>query len=79
MAKLIRYSEKSSFTITVRTTGLSYPAPPNFNYMYNYGFVALVFFFAQIATGIVLAMFYVPNCYMAHNIIVDLTNEVYYG
>lgn len=45
----------------------------------NFGVLSLYFLVSQIITGIVLAMFYNPNSYLAFAVIMDLNNEVYYG
>jgi len=40
---------------------ITYPAPINLTYLWNFGVYALVCLFLQIVTGIALAMHYTPH------------------
>jgi quinol-cytochrome oxidoreductase complex cytochrome b subunit len=62
-----------------KITGLFYLSPTNTTYAWNFGFLALIFLLLQIATGVVLAMFYNPSVHLAFEAIMYLNNEVYYG
>ena len=53
--------------------------PLNLTYLYNYGSLLGLCLIIQIVTGILLAMFYVPNVEMAFNSIEYLMREVPYG
>lgn len=62
-----------------KISGIFYKSPINFNYWFNFGFLSLFFLISQIITGVVLAMFYNANIYLAFGLILDISNEVYYG
>ena len=49
----------------VYSSGVTYPAPINITYFWNFGIFALVCLAVQLATGILLAMHYVPNIDLA--------------
>ena len=42
-------------------TAVSYPVPRNLNYLWTFGGILSLMLASQIATGIFLAMHYVPN------------------
>jgi len=69
----------SLISIFTKTTGFFYKSPSNFNYWWNFGFLALYFLVSQIITGIFLAMFYNANIDIVFGIVFDMTSEVYYG
>ena len=48
-----------------------YSSPVNLSYWWNFGVLSLYFLVSQIITGIVLAMFYNPNSYLAFAVIMD--------
>jgi ubiquinol-cytochrome c reductase cytochrome b subunit len=53
--------------------------PINISYLYNYGSILGLCLIIQIVTGILLAMFYVPNIDLAFNSIEYIMREVPYG
>jgi ubiquinol-cytochrome c reductase cytochrome b subunit len=53
--------------------------PLNLTYLYNYGSILGLCLIIQIITGILLAMFYVPNIDLAFNSIEYIMREVPYG
>lgn len=56
-----------------------FPTPKNFNYLWNFGALALVMLIVMIATGVTLAMHYTPNAHMAFDSVERLTRDVNYG
>jgi ubiquinol-cytochrome c reductase cytochrome b subunit len=56
-----------------------FPTPKNFNYFWNFGALATVQLLVMIATGILLAMHYVPNADMAFGSIQHIMRDVNYG
>jgi len=62
-----------------KITGFYYKSPGNFNYLWNFGFLALYFLLSQIITGIFLAMFYNPDINFVFGTVFDITSEIYYG
>ncbi|MBB4210445.1 ubiquinol-cytochrome c reductase cytochrome b subunit [Rhodothalassium salexigens DSM 2132] len=59
--------------------GKGYPTPRNLTYLWNFGFLAGVCLVVQIATGIVLAMHYVPDATMAFQSVEHIMRNVNYG
>jgi ubiquinol-cytochrome c reductase cytochrome b subunit len=66
------------FTMIQKEYGV-FPTPKNFNYFWNFGALAMVMLVVMIATGVVLAMQYVPNAAMAFNSVERITRDVNYG
>ena len=56
-----------------------FPTPKNFNYFWNFGAIATVQLMVMIATGVLLAMHYVPNTHMAYASIQTIMRDVNYG
>nr|WGW14682.1 cytochrome b [Chroothece mobilis] len=56
-----------------------YPSPSNLSYSWNFGFLALVVLALQMATGIFLAMHYVPHASMAFASIEHILRDVQLG
>lgn len=69
----------NSFIKGVYNFGIIYPSPSNFNIMWNFGSLALVFLIIQIVTGIFLAMNYVANENIAFISVDYIMREVNYG
>ena len=63
----------------IKISGVFYKSPTNFNYWYNFGFLAMFFLLSQMITGIVLAMFYNANTEVSFGVVISITNEIYYG
>lgn len=59
--------------------GVSYEAPKNLNYWWNFGSLALVFLVVQIVTGIVLAMHYAANETVAFASVERIMRDVNFG
>jgi len=68
----------SIFSFIYRFT-VSYPSPSNFNYFWGFGFLALMFLLIQIATGIFVAMHYIPNVDLAFFSVEHIMRDVNYG
>jgi ubiquinol-cytochrome c reductase cytochrome b subunit len=56
-----------------------YPTPRNLNYLWNFGSLAGIVLVVMIATGIVLAMHYVPTFGGAFNSVEHIMRDVNYG
>ena len=56
-----------------------FPTPKNFNYLWNFGALAVVSLALMIATGIFLAMYYTPNSTMAFDSVERIMRDVNYG
>lgn len=62
---------KSLLFWIIKVSGIFYSSPVNLSYWWNFGVLSLYFLLSQIVTGIVLAMFYNPNSYLAFAVIMD--------
>ena len=51
----------------VHSSFIAYPVPRNLNYLWTFGAILSFMLVAQIVTGVVLAMHYVPNTGLAFN------------
>jgi ubiquinol-cytochrome c reductase cytochrome b subunit len=60
-------------------TAVSYPVPRNLNYFWTFGGTLTFMLAAQIVTGIVLAMHYMPNSDLAFESIERIMRDVDYG
>jgi ubiquinol-cytochrome c reductase cytochrome b/c1 subunit len=58
---------------------IDFPTPRNLNYMWTFGGILTFFLVAQIVTGVVLAMHYVPSADAAFNSIEHIRRDVNYG
>ncbi len=56
-----------------------FPTPRNFNYFWNFGALAMVVLVIMIATGVFLAMHYVPDQSMAFASVQHIMRDVNYG
>ena len=66
------------FTMMQKEYG-TFPTPKNFNYMWNFGALAMVTLLIMIATGIFLAMNYQPNATLAFGSVQHIMRDVNYG
>ncbi len=57
----------------------TFPTPKNFNYFWNFGALATINLFIMIASGIFLAMNYVPNTGLAFDSVQRIMRDVNYG
>ena len=60
-------------------TLVSYPAPRNLNYWWNFGSLAGIVLSLQLVTGIILAMHYTPHADLAFDSIEHIMRDVNYG
>ena len=67
------------FSLLDHSVGRQYPAPRNLSYWWNFGSLAGAALAIQLATGIVLAMHYVPHGDMAFDSVERIMREVNYG
>jgi len=56
-----------------------FPTPRNFNYLWNFGALALFMLVIMIATGVFLAMQYTPNTELAFDSVERIMRDVNYG
>ncbi|MCC7284156.1 MAG: cytochrome b/b6 [Acetobacteraceae bacterium] len=66
------------FTMMQKEYG-AFPTPKNFNYLWNFGALAMVNLVVMIATGIVLAMHYTPHVSMAFDSVERIMRDVNFG
>ena len=66
------------FTLMQKEYG-SFPTPKNFNYFWNFGALAMINLVIMIATGVFLAMHYVPNAGLAFDSVERIMRDVNYG
>jgi ubiquinol-cytochrome c reductase cytochrome b/c1 subunit len=63
----------------VHSSFIAYPVPRNLNFMWTFGAILSFMLVAQIVTGVILAMHYVPNSHMAFASIEHIMRDVNYG
>ena len=64
----------------VHSSFIAYPVPRNLNYMWTFGAILSFMLVAQIVTGVVLAMHYVPSATLAFSSVNDtIMRDVNYG
>jgi ubiquinol-cytochrome c reductase cytochrome b/c1 subunit len=63
----------------VHSSFVAYPVPRNLNYMWTFGAILSFMLIAQIVTGVVLAMHYVPSAKEAFASIDHIMRDVNYG
>ncbi len=66
------------FTMLNKEYG-AFPTPRNFNYLWNFGAIAMFMLVAMIVTGIVLAMNYTPHTSLAFDSVERITRDVNFG
>jgi ubiquinol-cytochrome c reductase cytochrome b subunit len=66
------------FTMMQKEYGV-FPTPRNFNYLWNFGALAMVILMIMILTGIFLAMNYQPNTALAFDSVQRIMRDVNYG
>jgi len=74
----IRLKENIFYKVVYHTL-FEYPTPINLSYMWNFGSMALVMLILQIITGIILAMFYIPDINLAFISIEFIMREINNG
>src|ERR1700733_6317032 len=57
----------------------SFPTPKNFNYLWNFGAIAMFMLVTMIATGVFLAMYYTPSTDHAFNSVERIMRDVNWG
>jgi ubiquinol-cytochrome c reductase cytochrome b subunit len=63
----------------VHSSFIAYPTPRNLNYFWTFGAILTFMLVAQIVTGIILAMHYVPNATLAFSSVNHIMTDVDYG
>ncbi|HVY13186.1 MAG TPA: cytochrome b N-terminal domain-containing protein [Alphaproteobacteria bacterium] len=66
------------FTLMQKEYG-SYPTPRNFNYLWNFGAIAMFMLMVMLGSGIVLAMHYTADTHLAFNSVERIMRDVNYG
>ena len=66
------------FTLMQKEYGV-FPTPKNFNYLWNFGAIAMVMLVTMIVTGITLAMHYTPHVDQAFNSVERIMRDVNHG
>jgi quinol-cytochrome oxidoreductase complex cytochrome b subunit len=66
------------FTLMQKEYG-SFPTPRNFNYLWNFGAIAMVMLFIMIGSGIILAMHYTADVKLSFNAVERIMRDVNYG
>lgn len=67
------------FLNLIKISAIFYKCPSNFNYLWNFGFIAMCFLIFQIISGIFIAMFYNANFEVSFGITINITTEIYFG
>jgi ubiquinol-cytochrome c reductase cytochrome b/c1 subunit len=75
----MRLINKNIILSTLYHSGISYPAPINLSYFWNFGFYSLICLVIQILTGIFLAMHYTPEQGLAFISVEHIMRDVNYG
>ncbi|MCW0183011.1 cytochrome b [Zavarzinia sp.] len=79
-SKVIKWIEaRLPIISTIDGALVSYPAPRNLNYWWNFGSLAGFMLVAQIVTGIILVMHYTPHVTMAFASVEHIMRDVNYG
>ncbi|MCF4164682.1 cytochrome b/b6 [Zavarzinia compransoris] len=79
-SKVVKWIEaRLPIISTVDGALVSYPAPRNLNYWWNFGSLAGFMLVAQIVTGIVLVMHYTPHVTLAFSSVEHIMRDVNYG
>jgi ubiquinol-cytochrome c reductase cytochrome b/c1 subunit len=63
----------------VHSSFIAYPTPRNLNYMWTFGAILSFMLVAQIVTGVILAMHYVPDSTLAFASVEHIMRDVNYG
>ena len=63
----------------VHSSFIAYPVPRNLNYMWAFGAILSFMLVAQIVTGVVLAMHYIPSSTQAFSSVDNIMRDVNYG
>ena len=59
--------------------GVSFPTPRNLNYLWTFGAILTFMLVAQIVTGLVLTMHYIPEASQAFNSVERIMRDVNFG
>jgi len=73
------FDERLPLARLVHDSFVAFPTPRNLNYMWTFGGILSLCLVAQIVTGIILAMHYVPNDQMAFDSVQAIKRDVNYG
>jgi len=77
-ARLLRLKDWSLIS-AIYSSFISYPAPSNITYFWNFGIYALVCLLLQVITGIALAMHYAPEVNLAFYSVEHIMRDVNFG
>ncbi|MGH8338416.1 MAG: cytochrome b, partial [Gammaproteobacteria bacterium] len=73
------FDERLPIARLVHDSFVVFPTPRNLNYMWTFGGILAFCLVAQIVTGVILAMHYVPNETMAFDSVEHIKRDVNYG
>jgi len=69
----------SNFYKIAKNHFFNYPTPVTLNSFWNFGFLLTIVLVIQIVSGLLLAIYYVPNFNMAFESVEYIMREVNYG
>lgn len=75
----MRFVKSNSVIHALYNTGMTYAAPPNFTYAWNFGVYAFICLAVQIVSGILLAMHYVAEPNLAFSSVEHIMRDVNHG
>ena len=75
----MRIIKNNKIIKTIYDLIINYPAPINLSYAWNFGVSSGIFLIIQFITGILLAMYYVPNSELAFDSVRYILDNVDYG
>ena len=75
----MRFVRSNSFFNSLYHTALTYPAPSNLSYFWNFGVLAFICLLIQIITGIFLAIHYTAHADLAFISVEHIMRDVNYG
>jgi quinol-cytochrome oxidoreductase complex cytochrome b subunit len=75
----MRFVNSTGLIRILYNTAVTYPAPSNISYFWNFGIYALVCLVVQIVTGLILVMHYIPHVDLAFSSLEHLMRDVNYG
>ena len=72
----MRFINKSSIIKWIYSEAVSYPTPINTSFFWSFGVMALICLVSQIASGIFLAMHYIPSADLAFSSVEHIMRDV---
>ena len=69
----------NNFLSSLTKHGISYPTPTNLNYFWGFGSISGFLLIGQVLSGILLAMHYSPDVFLAYNSVEHIMRDVSHG